>query len=81
MRHIKSLSEAWFNGGQRSRRDLYALGVLAIAMRGYRVLVVPGIVAVLVLASLAEGGWLKRRSGVRSRCDASRACGSRQRVP
>lgn len=41
--------------------DLYALGLLAVAAKAYGWLAVAGIVTVLLLASLTDGDWFKRR--------------------
>ena len=72
MREFKSMVEAWFKG-RRTRRDLFALCVLAIAPMGYAALalgraglwfaafVVVAILALPLLAMFADGGWFKKR--------------------
>lgn len=67
----RSLEEGWFERRGNSARDLYALGVIAITARGYRALVVPGVITVLLLASLAEGGWFKKRPALSPRRSGS----------
>ena len=80
MKPIESLTKTWFQGRGSSTRDLYALGVLAIAARGNRSLVVPGVVGVLLLATLREGGWFRKRLPVRHRRGGGSACGAAERV-
>lgn len=67
MGKTNSLVEGWFERQGRSTRDLYALGLLAIAKRGDRAVVVPGIIGVLLLAALTESGWFKKRQAARPR--------------
>jgi hypothetical protein len=76
MRPIESLTEAWLQRRGSSTRDLYALGILGITVKGHRAFVVPGIIGVLLLASLKEGEWFKQRPAVRPRRCGSAACAS-----
>lgn len=76
MKPIKSMTNVWFHRRGSSIRDLYALGVLAIAERGQRRFVVPGIIGVLLLASLREANWFKQRAPVRTPHPRSGGCAS-----
>lgn len=80
MKPIESLTKTWFRGRGSSTRDLYALGVLAITARGNRALVVPGVIGVLLLATLREGGWFRKGVPVRHRRGGCSAGGAAERV-
>jgi hypothetical protein len=67
MGKTRSLAEDWFGRQGRSTRDLYALGMLAIAVKGDRAVVVPGIIGVLLLATFTESDWFKKRPAAKAR--------------
>lgn len=74
MKNARKVLDAWLNRRSRGRSDLYALSVVSFAAIGHRALgaggggrrvartAVRGILAVLLLANLEQGGWFRRMS-------------------
>lgn len=72
MRELRGVVGAWLKRRSRSRSDLYVLSVVSFAAMGRRAVgaggggkrvareIVRAILAVLLLASLEQGGWFKR---------------------